>query len=101
MVASTTVSEGYRRSRGVHHPVRFPVYASTRLRAPARPPVPLPFGLTEVTGARPALVEIWQANVAGRYALDPAAHLGLAGALVDRALPAHRAGERHRDEDRV
>ncbi|HEV7466685.1 MAG TPA: protocatechuate 3,4-dioxygenase subunit beta [Candidatus Dormibacteraeota bacterium] len=115
MVASTTVPEGYRRSRGVHPPVRFPAYASTRLRAPARPPVPLPFGLTEITGPRPApgrvvaadadltrghpgeplgeriivsgrvldesghpvagtLVEIWQANAAGRYAHEVDRH---------------------------
>ena len=32
-------------------------------------------------------------------ALDPAAHLGSAGALVDRALQAHCAGERHREAE--
>ncbi len=87
----------------------FPDYASTRLRAPSRPPVLLPQRLTEITGpvlgadrvgpldadltlhpdgeaigqritvagqvrdgdGRPVphtLVEVWQANAAGRYA---------------------------------
>jgi protocatechuate 3,4-dioxygenase, beta subunit len=40
----------YRRSRGVHPPVLDPAYLSTRLRAPRRPPLHLPHGLTEVTG---------------------------------------------------
>jgi protocatechuate 3,4-dioxygenase beta subunit len=99
----------YRRSRGAHPPALFPAYASTRLRAPRRSPVRLPFGLTEITGPLPGtrrpvpddadltrglageplgeriivtgrvldesgravagtLVEVWQANAAGRYA---------------------------------
>lgn len=94
---------------GVHPPLDSPQYRSTQLRAPLRPLVPLPLGLTEVTGpllgagrvtaadadltaqsdgapqgqritvvgrvldgsgrAVPdTLVEIWQANAAGRYA---------------------------------
>jgi protocatechuate 3,4-dioxygenase beta subunit len=102
------VLEDHRRSRGVHPPALFAAYASTRLRAPLRPAVPLPPGLTETTGPRPAaervlaaaadltrdgageplgerivvagrvvdederpvagtVVEIWQANAAGRY----------------------------------
>jgi protocatechuate 3,4-dioxygenase beta subunit len=40
----------YRPDEGVHPPLDFPGYGSTRLRAPARAPVPLPQGLTEVTG---------------------------------------------------
>ena len=90
-------------------PYDYPGYVSTRLRAPKRPPRPLPAGLTELAGplfgeglvgrfdhdltrqgsgepigerlivhgqvsdsaGRPVagqLVEIWQANAAGRYA---------------------------------
>ena len=101
----------YRRSRGVHPPVLHPAYLSTCLRAPRRPPLHLPHGLTEVTGpllgvrevdvddadltrghageplgeriivtgrvvdesgrgVADTLVEIWQANAAGRYAHD-------------------------------
>lgn len=89
-------------------PYLYPAYVSTRLRAPRRPLVPLPRGLTELTGpvmagehvqpadadlttqhageplgeriivfgrvsdsdGRPvsdSLVEVWQANAAGRY----------------------------------
>ncbi len=96
---------------GVHPPLQSPAYASTLLRAPRLAPVPLPQGLTEVTGpllgegrvtdadadltrqsdgdpigqrivvqgrvldgdGRPVprtLVEIWQANAAGRYRHD-------------------------------
>jgi protocatechuate 3,4-dioxygenase, beta subunit len=99
----------YRPADGVHPPLDSPGYRSTVLRAPKRPPVRLPQGLTEVTGpllgpervtaadadltaAYPGeplgermilsgrvldsdgravpdtLVEIWQANSAGRYA---------------------------------
>jgi protocatechuate 3,4-dioxygenase, beta subunit len=99
----------YEQAAGVHPPLSSPDYRSTALRAPARPLVPLPQGLTEVTGpllgpglvtaddadltrghagepvgeriivtgrvldsdgrAVPdALVEVWQANAAGRYA---------------------------------
>jgi protocatechuate 3,4-dioxygenase, beta subunit len=99
----------YERPVGVHPPLASPEYRSTLLRAPRRPPVRLPHGLTEVTGpllgaervtaadadltsrhvgeplgermiltgrvldsgGRPVpdtLVEIWQANSAGRYA---------------------------------
>jgi protocatechuate 3,4-dioxygenase beta subunit len=100
---------GYRPAApGTHPPLDYPAYRSTVLRAPARTPVPLPVGLTEVTGpvlgagrvlpsdadltsqhegepqgqrilllgrildsdGRPVpdtLVEVWQANAAGRY----------------------------------
>jgi protocatechuate 3,4-dioxygenase beta subunit len=99
----------YARDPGAHPPLASPDYASTRLRAPLRDPVPLPQRLTELTGpllgedrvvpldadltrqsdgepigqritvqgrvldsdGRPvphALVEVWQANAAGRYA---------------------------------
>jgi protocatechuate 3,4-dioxygenase beta subunit len=40
----------YRRDRGVHPPLEYPDYESTRLRAPSRPLVLLPQRLTEVTG---------------------------------------------------
>jgi len=100
---------GYAGEPGAHPPLASPAYRSTLLRAPARPLVPLPQGLTELTGpllgadrvtARDAdltaqsdgepigqritvsgrvldgdgravpgtLVEVWQANAAGRYA---------------------------------
>jgi protocatechuate 3,4-dioxygenase, beta subunit len=99
----------YPRPSGVHPPLDSPEYRSSVLRAPKRPLVPLPQGLTEVTGpllgaervtaadadltrrhagepigeriivtgrvldsgGRPvpdSLIEIWQANAAGRYA---------------------------------
>jgi protocatechuate 3,4-dioxygenase, beta subunit len=100
---------GYRRDPGgTHPPLLSPGYGSTVLRAPNQEPVPLPHGLTEVTGpvlgegrvlptdsdltkqhdgeplgeriivhgrvldsdGRPVpdtLVEVWQANSAGRY----------------------------------
>jgi protocatechuate 3,4-dioxygenase, beta subunit len=99
----------YHSAAGVHPPLDSPGYRSTALRAPRHPLVPLPQGLTEVTGpllgaervtaldadltlgqagepigeriiltgrvldsdGRPVpdtLVEIWQANAAGRYA---------------------------------
>ena len=126
------------RSHGVHPPALFPAYTSTLLRAPRRPPVPLPLGLTETSGPlsasgrvtpadadltrghggeplgerivvtgrvldeaqRPVagtLVEIWQANAAGRYAhdadrhpapLDP--HFGGAGRCVTGADGGYR-----------
>ena len=100
---------------GVHPPLANPSYRSTLLRSPKRPLVPLPQGLTEVTGpvfgqeravaadadltmrhageplgeriivtgrvldsgGRPVpdtLVEIWQANAAGRYAHEVDQH---------------------------
>jgi protocatechuate 3,4-dioxygenase, beta subunit len=99
----------YPPARGVHPPLDSPDYRSSLLRAPHKPLVPLPQGLTEVTGpllgeervtaadadltgrhagaplgeriivtgrvldsgGRPVpdtLIEIWQANAAGRYA---------------------------------
>ncbi len=99
----------YHSAAGVHPPLDSPGYRATALRAPRHPLVPLPQGLTEVTGplllaervtkedadltlgpggeplgeriivtgrvldsdGRPVpdtLVEIWQANAAGRYA---------------------------------
>lgn len=98
----------YERTDGIHPPLLSPSYRSSPSRAPARPPLPLPQALTEVTGpllgrervtaadadltnrhagepqgeritvsgqlldsgGRPipdALIEIWQANAAGRY----------------------------------
>jgi len=98
----------YEQPAGVHPPLDSPEYRSSQLRAPLRPLVPMPQGLTEVTGpllgaervtaadadlttrhagepigeriivtgrvldsdGRPVpdtLVEIWQANAAGRY----------------------------------
>ena len=98
-----------RRAVGVHPPLDLPGYRSSLLRAPRKPLVPLPQGLTEVTGpllgeervtaadadltgrqpgepvgeriivtgrvldsgGKPVpntLIEIWQANAAGRYA---------------------------------
>ncbi len=41
---------GYERPAGVHPKLDTPEYRSTLLRAPRRPLVPLPHGLTEVTG---------------------------------------------------
>jgi protocatechuate 3,4-dioxygenase, beta subunit len=99
---------GYERPAGVHPPLDYPGYYSTKLRHPRRPLVLLPHGLTEITGpllgaervaaadadlttqhageplgeriivtgrvldsdgrAVPgALIEVWQANAAGRY----------------------------------
>ena len=107
--ATGLVLPRYHSAAGTHPPLNSPDYRSTRLRAPGRPLVPLPQGLTEVTGpllgagrvtaqdadltlgpdgealgqriiltgrvldsdGRPVpdtLVEIWQANAAGRYA---------------------------------
>jgi protocatechuate 3,4-dioxygenase beta subunit len=40
----------YRSAEGVHPPLDAPAYNSSRLRAPAQPPVALPQWLTEVTG---------------------------------------------------
>ncbi|HXQ55866.1 MAG TPA: protocatechuate 3,4-dioxygenase subunit beta [Actinomycetes bacterium] len=72
-----------------HPPLDFPDYRSTALRFPRRPLVPLPHRLTEVTGpllgegrvldggGRPVpgtLVEVWQANAAGRYRHDGDRH---------------------------
>jgi protocatechuate 3,4-dioxygenase, beta subunit len=99
----------YERPRGLHPPLDSPGYRSTELRHPLRPLLPLPQGLTEITGpllgaervtpadadlttqhageplgeriivtgrlldgaGRPVpdtLIEVWQANAAGRYA---------------------------------
>ena len=107
---------GYRRAEpGIHPPLLFPDYRSTRLRAPSRPLVPLRHSLTEITGpmfgpdrvmegdadlisghggeplgeriivhgrvldgdgrpVRSTLVELWQANAAGRYRHDRDRH---------------------------
>jgi len=40
----------YPRPAGVHPPLDSPAYASSALRAPRQPPVPLAQGLTEITG---------------------------------------------------
>jgi protocatechuate 3,4-dioxygenase, beta subunit len=106
---SETAVTGYRREPAESRPpLDYPGYGSTRLRAPARPPILLPHSLSEITGpvyghdgvgpldhdltrrhdgeplgeriivsgrvldgdgrpVRNALVEIWQANAAGRY----------------------------------
>jgi hypothetical protein len=84
MVASTTVPECYRRSRRVHPPVRFP-----------RPALG-PGGRRRAGGAAArrtlGLVATLLAAMP-HAALDPAASRGSAGALVDRALQAHRSGE--------
>ena len=40
----------YERPAGLHPPLDFPAYKSTQLRAPLRKLVPLPHGLTELTG---------------------------------------------------
>jgi protocatechuate 3,4-dioxygenase, beta subunit len=117
----TTASTGQRSPRyerppaGVHPPLDYPEYRSTQWRAPKHPLLPLPHGLTEVTGpllgegrvrpgdadlttrhagepigeriivtgrvldsggrpVRGTLIEIWQANAAGRYRLDVDSH---------------------------
>ena len=100
---------------GVHPPLVYPDYGSTRLRAPSRPPFPIAPTLSETTGPLFAdlmidpreadltrnnggealgqrirvggyvrdedgnpvpqtLIEIWQANAAGRYAHDEDQH---------------------------
>jgi protocatechuate 3,4-dioxygenase, beta subunit len=41
---------GYRREEGVHPPLDYPDYRSTRLRAPSKPAIWLPHTLSEVTG---------------------------------------------------
>jgi protocatechuate 3,4-dioxygenase, beta subunit len=105
----TLVLPRYHPVVGVHPPLDSPEYRSSRLRSPLQPPVPLPQGLTEVTGpllgpervtaqdadltaghqgeplgeriivsgrvldsdgrgVPDALIEVWQANAAGRYA---------------------------------
>ncbi len=105
---SGLVLPSYPRPEGVHPPLNSHEYRSSALRAPARPLVPLPQNLTEVTGpllgaervtaadsdlttrhpgeplgeritvsgrvldsdGRPVpgtLIEVWQANAAGRY----------------------------------
>ncbi len=109
LAAGGLVLPSYQRPVGVHPPLANPSYRSTLLRSPRQPLIPLPQGLTEVTGpvfgaeravaadadlttrhageplgeriivtgrvldsgGRPVpgtLVEIWQANAAGRYA---------------------------------
>jgi protocatechuate 3,4-dioxygenase beta subunit len=104
-----TVTGYRRRDPAAGPPLAWDAYGSTRLRAPSRPLLPLPHGLTEITGpmlgdrpvgpldhdltrqhageplgerievfgrvldenGRPVpntLIEVWQANAAGRYA---------------------------------
>src|SRR5262252_9409639 len=63
----------YPRPVGVHPPLDFPQYRSTALRHPRRPLVPLPHGLTEVTG--PLLgadrVTTADADLTNRYPGEP------------------------------
>jgi protocatechuate 3,4-dioxygenase beta subunit len=47
---SDLILPAYERLEGVHPPLLYPDYRSTRLRAPARPLTVLPQNLTEVTG---------------------------------------------------
>ncbi len=102
------VAQYYRPFGQTQPPYRFDSYASTVLRSPLQAPIPLPQGLSEISGPRPspevradvdsdltrqgageaigqriivsgrvldenarpvrrALIEIWQANAAGRY----------------------------------
>jgi len=128
----------YRRDVGVDPPNRFPAYVGTHFRAPARPPILLPQGLTELTGPllgpgrvepgdadltthgpgqpigervivhgqvldsdgraiRDSLVEIWQANAAGRYRHQEDVHdapLDPNFAGVGRALTDHTGAYR-------
>jgi protocatechuate 3,4-dioxygenase beta subunit len=76
---------GYERPAGVHPPLDTPQYRSTRLRAPRRPLVPLPQGLTEVTG--PLLgaerVTAADADLTTRHAGEP---LGERMILTGRVL---------------
>ena len=64
---------GYRREAGVDPPHLYPPYGSTRLRAPSQPFVPLPHGLTEVTG--PLLGEgrvgEWDHDLTRQHASEP------------------------------
>jgi protocatechuate 3,4-dioxygenase, beta subunit len=80
--------------RGVHPPLDSPEYRSSLLRAPRRPPLPLPQGLTEVTGpllgaerVRPA-----DADLTGRHAGAPLGErIIVAGRVLDsggRPVPA-------------
>jgi protocatechuate 3,4-dioxygenase beta subunit len=105
------MEDEYQRDPGVHPPMAFDAYGSSRLRAPARAPLVIPQTVTETTGpvlgerdfgvldadltrqhggeplgerilvhgrvldgaGRPipdSLVEVWQANAAGRYRHD-------------------------------
>ena len=93
---SSIRTAAYRRDDAdVHPPYLYPDYEATRLRAPERPLTILPHTLTEITGpayghnkgeplgeriivkgrvldgdgrpVRGSLIEIWQANAAGRY----------------------------------
>ena len=76
---------GYERPAGVHPPLDTPAYRSTRLRAPRAPLVPLPQGLTEVTG--PLLgaerVTAADADLTTRHAGEP---LGERMILTGRVL---------------
>ena len=49
-MTSGLVLPRYQRPEGVHPPLNYPDYRSSQLRAPARPLVPMPQSLTEVTG---------------------------------------------------
>ena len=83
----------YPRPAGVHPPLDFPQYRSTALRHPRRPLVPLPQGLTEVTG--PLLgadrVTAADADLTNRYPGEPLGQrIIVTGRVLDsdgRAVP--------------
>jgi len=83
----------YPRPAGVHPPLDFPQYRSTALRHPCRPLVPLPQGLTEVTG--PLLgadrVTAADADLTNRYPGEPLGQrIIVTGRVLDsdgRAVP--------------
>jgi protocatechuate 3,4-dioxygenase beta subunit len=63
----------YPRPRGVHPPLDSPAYRSSLLRAPKRKLVPLPQGLTEVTGPLLGAERVTAADsdLTGRHAGEP------------------------------
>jgi protocatechuate 3,4-dioxygenase beta subunit len=110
-VTNGVAGDTYQRAEGVHPPLAYEPYGSSRLRAPSRSPLVIPQTVTELTGpalgerdldnldadltrqhageplgeriivhgrvldgsGRPipnTLVEVWQANAAGRYHHD-------------------------------
>ena len=63
----------YRSADGVHPPLDSPAYNSSRLRAPAQPPIRLPQGLTEVTGPLlgPGRVQAADADLTAGHPAEP------------------------------